>query len=108
METQTMLIVRQLSTAKTHVNATYSFEDVVMGLGMIGTDPEILHGRWLMGWLPIVKLKLYWYTRGWLIDNDGRLQHYITYIELELYRAHTLRAHCAIYRVAFVCMAIIL
>ena len=19
-----------------------------------GTDPEILHGRWLMGWLPIV------------------------------------------------------
>ena len=22
--------------------------------GMPGADPEIFHGRWLMGWLPIV------------------------------------------------------
>ena len=38
-------------------------------------DPEILHRRWLMGWLPIVN-----YTGvrgpGWLVNNDGRLQCY--------------------------------
>ena len=36
--------------------AKCSFKDVGMGLGTIGTDPKILHGRWL----PLVKIKLYW------------------------------------------------
>ena len=56
-----------------NATCTCSFEDVAMGLGMIGTDPEILHGRWLMGWL-----LNYTGARGggWLIDNGGRLQHY--------------------------------
>ena len=35
-------------------NVTCSFKDMGMGLRMIGTDPEILHGRWLMRWLPIL------------------------------------------------------
>ena len=35
-----------------------------------GTDPEILHGRWLMGWLPIVN---YIGARGWLVNNNGHL-----------------------------------
>ena len=30
----------------------------------------------------------------------------INYVQLELCRAHTPRAHCAMYRIAFVCMAI--
>ena len=31
-----------------------------------GADPENLHGRWLMGWLPIINL--YWCKGGgWLI-----------------------------------------
>ena len=47
-----------------------------MGLGMIGTDLEILYGRWLIGWLPIVKQTILVQGVGWLIDNGGRLQHY--------------------------------
>ena len=66
METQTTLIVGQLLTVKTHVSwqlqiviFSYSgssmflilhvcgFEGLGMGLGMIGADPEILHGWWL-------------------------------------------------------------
>ena len=37
-----------------NATCTYGFEGVGMGLVMIGADPETLHGRWLMGWLPIV------------------------------------------------------
>ena len=37
-----------------------------------GADPEILHGRWLMRWLPIS----YNGARGWLVNNDGRLLYY--------------------------------
>ena len=39
-----------------------------------GADPEILHGRWLMGWLSIVN---YTGVRGWLVNNGGRLLYYI-------------------------------
>jgi hypothetical protein len=35
-----------------------------------GADPEILHGRWRMGWLPIVN---YTGARGWLVNNGGHL-----------------------------------
>ena len=41
--------------------AKCSFKDVGMGLGTIGTDPKILHGRWL----PLVNTG----ARGWLIDK---------------------------------------
>ena len=39
-----------------------------------GTDPEILHGRWLMGWLPIA---IYTGQGGWLVNNGGHLLYYV-------------------------------
>ena len=47
---------------------------IICNILCTGADPEILHGRWLMGWLPIVN---HTGARGWLIDNVGCLQYYV-------------------------------
>ena len=39
-----------------------------------GADAENLHGRWLMGWLPIVN---HTGARGWLVNNGGHLLYII-------------------------------
>ena len=46
------------------------FKNVLVGvwgtqnINLPGADPEILQGRWLMGWLSV---------KGWLINNGGPL-----------------------------------
>ena len=51
----------------------------LMHLSMVcpGADPENFHGRWLIGWLPIVNHTGHQVQRGWLVNNGGHLLYYV-------------------------------
>ena len=69
---------------RSSMKAVYDRYDVFVwlpagyGKSLAGADPEVLHGRWLMRWLPIVN---YTGAEGWLVNNGGRLLYYLPCIK---------------------------